>query len=141
MKSSKIVRRNVEKRANKLCEYCLSPLDFSPDPFSVEHIFPISKGGTNDLENLALSCQGCNGFKSVKTDAFDMVSQTNAKFYNPRKDIWNEHFVWNEDFTEIIGLTAKGRVTIKVLQLNRQRVVNLRRILILVGEHPPKFEG
>ena len=140
MKFSKSIREKVEARANKLCEYCLSPLNFSPDSFSIEHIFPIFLGGTNDLDNLALSCQGCNGYKSTKNDAFDMVSQTNASFYNPRQDIWSEHFVWSEDFTEIIGLTAKGRVTIKVLKLNRQRVMNLRRVLVLAGEHPPKFE-
>ena len=140
MKFSKSIREKVEARANKLCEYCLSPLNFSPDSFSIEHIFPIFLGGTDDLDNLALSCQGCNGYKSTKTDAFDMVSQTNASFYNPRQDIWSEHFVWSEDFTEIIGLTAKGRVTIKVLKLNRQRVMNLRRVLVLAGEHPPKFE-
>jgi thioredoxin reductase len=52
----------------------------------------------------------------------------------------NEHFVWNEDFTEIIGKTAKGRVTIKVLKLNRQSVMNLRKILVLAGEHPPNME-
>jgi hypothetical protein len=140
MRFSKSIREKVETRANKLCEYCLSPLEFSPDPFSIEHIHPLFLGGTNDLENLALACQGCNGPKSTKIEAFDLVSQTTAKFYNPRKDVWNEHFTWNEDFTEIVGLTAKGRVTIKILQLNRQRVINLRRILILVGEHPPKFE-
>ncbi len=139
MKVSASTRNKVEERVRKLCEYCLSPLEFSSDPFSIEHIFPISKGGTDDLENLALSCQGCNGIKSIKTEAFDLVSQKYASFYNPRKDIWSEQFIWNEDFTEIIGLTAKGRVTIKVLQLNRQRVVNLRRILILAGEHPPKL--
>lgn len=138
MKVSASIRRKVETRAKKLCEYCLSPLDFSSDPFSVEHILPIAKGGTNDSENLAFACQGCNGHKSTKTEAFDAISQTTAKFYNPRKDVWSEHFVWNEDFTEIIGKTAKGRVTIKVLKLNRLRVLNLRRILILAGEHPPK---
>ena len=137
MKISASIRRKVEKRANKLCEYCQSPLEFSSDPFSVEHIFPISKGGTDDLENLALACQGCNGHKSTKTEAFDPISQTVAVFYNPRKDIWNEHFVWNEDFTEIIGKTAKSRATIKTLKLNRQSVINLRRILVLAGEHPP----
>lgn len=140
MKVSASTRNKVEKRANKLCEYCLSPLEFSSDPFSVEHISPISMGGTNDLENLALACQGCNGHKSTKTEAFDVISQTTAKFYNPRKDVWSEHFVWSEDFTEIIGKTAKGRVTIKVLKLNRQRVINLRKILILAGAHPPKIE-
>jgi len=140
MKISASIRRKVEKRAGKLCEYCQSPLEFSSDPFSVEHIFPISKGGTDDLENLALACQGCNGHKSTKTEAFDAISQTIATFYNPRKDVWSEHFVWSEDFTEIIGKTAKGRATIKTLKLNRQRVINLRRVLIFAGEHPPNIE-
>jgi len=134
MKVSASTRNKVEERAEKLCEYCQSRLEFSSDPFSVEHIFPISKDGTDDMENLALACQGCNGHKSTKTEAFDAVSQTTSTFYNPRKDSWNE------DFTEIIGKTAKGRVTIKVLKLNRQRVMNLRKILILAGEHPPNME-
>ncbi len=140
MKVSTSIRGKVEKRAEKLCEYCRSPLEFSPDPFSVEHIFPISKGGTDDLENLALACQGCNNYKSTKTEAFDLISQTTTRFYNPRKDVWSEHFAWSEDFTEIIGKTAKGRVTIIILKLNRQRVMNLRRILVLAGEHPPNIE-
>jgi hypothetical protein len=140
MNVSASIRNKTQERANKLCEYCQSPLEFSSDPFSVEHIFPISKGGTDDLENLALACQGCNGHKSTKTAAFDAISQTTTTFYNPRKDVWNEHFIWSEDFTEIIGKTAKGRATIKSLRLNRQRVINLRRILILAGEHPPNVE-
>lgn len=140
MKVSASIRKKVEERAKKLCEYCQSPLEFSSDPFSVEHIFPISKGGTDKLKNLALACQGCNAHKSTKTDAFDTISQSTAIFYNPRKDVWNDHFVWSEDFTEIIGKTAKGRVTVSVLKLNRQRVKNLRRILILAGEHPPNLE-
>ncbi len=140
MKVSASIRSKVEERANKLCEYCQSPLEFSSDPFSVEHIFPISKDGTDEVENLALSCQGCNGHKYTKTEGFDSISQTTVTFYNPRKDVWREHFAWNEDFIEIIGLTAKGRVTIKSLNLNRPRIINLRRILGLAGEHPKKLE-
>jgi len=86
MKVSASIRNKVEERAKKLCEYCQSPLEFSSDPFSVEHIFPISKGGTDNLENLALACQGCNIHKSTKTEAFDTISQTTATFYNPRKN-------------------------------------------------------
>ena len=84
MNVSASVRAEVEERAKKLCEYCRSPLEFSPDPFSVEHIFPISKGGTDDLKNLALACQGCNGYKSTKTEALDVISQMTGQFYNPR---------------------------------------------------------
>jgi hypothetical protein len=138
MKFSKSIREKIETRAEGLCEYCLCPLEFSSNPFSVEHISPVSKGGTDDLENLALACQGCNNYKAAKTEAFDSISQSVAGFYNPRKDVWNEHFVWNEDFTEIVGLTAKGRVTVIAFKLNRETVINLRRILTMVGEHPPK---
>jgi hypothetical protein len=37
---------------------------------------------------------------------------------------------------EIIGLTPTGRATVSALQLNRAEVINLRRILFAVGEHP-----
>ncbi len=76
MKVSSLIRNKVEKRAKRRCEYCQSPLEFSSTPFSVEHIFPISKGETDSAENLALACQGCNNHKSVKTDDFDTISQT-----------------------------------------------------------------
>jgi len=45
----------VIARAGGWCEYCLSQLLFSPDPFSVEHILPLVKGGSDDPDNLALS--------------------------------------------------------------------------------------
>ncbi len=131
-------REKVFKRAEGLCEYCQSQENYSNSTFKVEHIFPLSKGGETVLENLALSCSGCNKFKSHRTSAFDSESQTETSFYNPRKDFWHEHFAWSEDFTEIIGLTAKGRVTIKALKLNRKNVGNLRKVLLIVGEHPPK---
>lgn len=135
---TKAQRDEVFKRAEGLCEYCQSQEKYSNSTFEVEHIIPISKGGEKILENLAFACSGCNKSKSDKVSAFDLQSQTETLFYNPRKDVWLEHFAWNEDFTEIAGLTAKGRVTIKGLKLNRKNVVNLRKVLLIVGEHPPQ---
>jgi hypothetical protein len=45
----------INERARRCCEYCLSQFKFSPDPFSIEHIIPLSKSGTYDLDNRA-SC-------------------------------------------------------------------------------------
>jgi hypothetical protein len=59
------------------------------------------------------------------------------QFYHPRQQRWQDHFTWNEDFSIIIGLTPTGRVTVDILQLNREGVVNLRRMLYALGEHPP----
>jgi len=138
MKISAAKRKEVEERANNLCEYCRCPQDHSPQSFSVEHIVPKSKSGTDESENLALACQTCNNFKYNKTEAIDPLGQQAAPLYNPRKDDWNEHFIWSENITEIVGLTPTGRATVKTLNLNRESVQNLRRTLRLVGKHPPK---
>jgi hypothetical protein len=40
--------------------------------------------------------------------------------------------------SQILGLTAIGRATVEALQLNRAALVNLRRVLVKAGEHPPQ---
>jgi hypothetical protein len=49
-----------------------------------------------------------------------------------------DHFTWSNDFTIVIGLSATGRATIAALQLNRPGLVNLRRALYTIKEHPPR---
>lgn len=59
MKISAKLRKTVAERAEGVCEYCKMRMDFSHDPFEVEHINPISNKGKTEAENLALSCRGC----------------------------------------------------------------------------------
>lgn len=131
------LRRAVRKRANGLCEYCCIPEDHSPQIFSFEHILPKAAGGGTVLENLALACQGCNSFKSIRTEFADEETQTKAKLFNPRTEKWNEHFTWSDDFAEVFGITPTGRATIKALKLNRVGLTNIRRALLAIGQHPP----
>jgi len=131
-------KKQVAERARLYCEYCLSQSDFSPDSFSVEHIIPVSKSGSNDLDNLAYSCQGCNNRKYIHTEAIDPVTNTVIRLFHPREDRWSDHFQWSTDQSMIIGLTPSGRATVEKLDLNRKGVVNLRHVLTLIGEHPPK---
>jgi 5-methylcytosine-specific restriction endonuclease McrA len=131
-------KRKVVARANHCCEYCRSQARFAVQSFSVEHIFPQSRGGTNSLDNLAMACQGCNNYKYNKMEDEDPVTGQMVPLYHPRKNRWNEHFSWNNDFTLIIGLTQIGRATVKTLMLNREGVINLRRMLYAMGEHPPE---
>lgn len=127
----------VAERAGGCCEYCRSQAKYSPDPFSTEHIVPRARGGTNQFDNLAFSCQGCNNRKYISTEAIDPVTGQLVPLYEPRKQRWNEQFVWNDDFTFVLGATPTGRATVEKLQLNREGVVNLRRVLRIVGQHPP----
>jgi len=128
----------VARRAGECCEYCRSQARFSPDPFSIEHIVPRSKGGTDEDDNLALACQGCNNRKYTHVEARDPVSGNLVSLYHPRRQRWPDHFSWNEDFTLVIGLTPTGRATVERLQLNREGVVNLRRVLCIIEQHPPR---
>lgn len=130
-------RARVVERAKGCCEYCQSQERYSPDPFSVEHIIPLSRGGANDLDNLAFACQGSNKRKYTNVEALDPVSQSTVSLFHPRKHNWTEHFAWSDEGALILGLTPIGRAAIEKLQLNRSGLVNLRRVLFEAGEHPP----
>lgn len=132
------IKKKVSKRAKDLCEYCLLPESYSASTFEIEHINPIANGGKTTLQNLAWACSGCNKYKSHRVSIVDSKTGEIISFFNPRKDKWNEHFALSEDFLKIISLTAKGRVTVNALKLNRKGLINLRKVLSLVGEHPPK---
>ena len=59
------LRQLVTIRAHGRCEYCQSPEAYATERFSVEHIQPRTLQGQTVPTNLALACQGCNGYKSV----------------------------------------------------------------------------
>ena len=139
-KPSEKLRLQVKKRAKNICEYCRSQADFSSQPFAIEHIKPFALGGKTILSNLAFACQGCNGHKFTHTDGLDTITHKQVPLFNPRKQKWSEHFIWNDDFTLIIGKTPSGRATVELLELNREGCKNLRLALFYFGTHPPSEE-
>lgn len=56
-------RKLVFERDGFVCAYCG---DIS-GPFHMDHIYPVSRGGTNDPENLTPACIPCNMSKRDKT--------------------------------------------------------------------------
>lgn len=133
------LRRLVFKRVRGCCEYRRCQVRYSPGNFHIEHIHPVELGGATVAENLALACQGCNSHKYTKVTARDPGTGKVVALFHPREHAWDEHFGWNEDCSLILGLTPTGRATVLALQLNRERVVNLRRVLYQAQEHPPEL--
>lgn len=67
------IARNGEEFWSGKCIYCNTRLDLYADgrPLSavtVEHLRPRNHGGTEDLQNLALSCPACNQSKGHRID-------------------------------------------------------------------------
>lgn len=54
-------RLEIYRKTEGHCYLCGEFVDF--DSFEVEHHIPISKGGTNGLDNLYCSCVTCNAIK------------------------------------------------------------------------------
>jgi HNH endonuclease len=133
------MQRTVIQRANGFCEYCLLPAAFSPNPFNFEHIIPLFQDGETVLTNLAYSCGGCNSFKHQKIEALDPLTRQIVPLFYPRIDIWSDHFQWNEDDLQIIGISPVGRATARLLKVNREGNINLRALLKLAGLHPPNL--
>lgn len=127
----------VAERANYRCEYCLAPEVISPSEFEVEHVWPRKRSGPDELSNLALACGPCNRRKYLATSGQDPESGLDVPLFNPRRDVWDEHFVFTVETGEIVGRTPTGRATVLRLGLNRAHAVRARGIWALRGWFPP----
>jgi len=125
------LRKQVYERAKGCCEYCLIPDVATFAPHEIDHIIAEKHGGRTETGNLALSCTLCNKHKGSDLASVDLETGKIVPLYHPRQDRWTEHLCFNE--TEFVPLTAVGRVTIRLLQLNRKDRVEERQLLLQAG--------
>ena len=86
------------------------------------------------MENLALACPSCNSHKWMFTEGTDPDSGRMIPLFNPRTQVWSEHFSWSQEHPfELQGQTATGRATIHRLQMNAPDLVTIRRLLSELG--------
>jgi HNH endonuclease len=128
--SSKI-RQEVVIRANGCCEYCLFPEEFRLYTFEIDHILSRKHDGETTLANLALACFDCNRRKGTDIASYDDLTGNLTAFFNPRTQIWTEHFQMQNG--EIIALSPEARVVVNILQLNSEERIEQRQILVELG--------
>lgn len=125
----------VHERAKYRCEYCQTSQRAIGQAMHVEHIIPNSG---NDTDGLCLSCASCNLSKAQATEATDPETDETVILFNPRTQIWSDHFEWTKEGTVINGKTAIGRATIVRLKMNQTRMIEARKIWVIASVHPPK---
>ena len=126
----------VMLRAGYRCEYCrLSQLG-QEATFHIDHVVPRAAGGQTTADNLALSCVSCSLRKWARQTAPDPESGMDAPLFNPRTQVWDEHFCWQDE--KIVPLSPTGRATVAALAMNRPLIVAIRGEETALGRHPPE---
>src|SRR5947207_16012278 len=99
---SKATRFEVFKRDSFTCQYCGRK---APDVLlDVDHIEPLSKGGTDDLLNLIASCKDCNSGKSDKRLSETVIldkQRAQLEELQERREQIDMMFQWQQGLLEI----------------------------------------
>jgi len=119
------LRSFVKRRADDRCEYCR--IHQEDDPvfrFHLEHVVARQHGGSDVETNLALACHHCNLHKGPNLTGIDPSTGKIVALFNPRAQIWREHFTFNGNL--VVGLTEVGRATVRVSAINAKSRLQLR---------------
>ena len=123
---SEKLRQEVKERSNFRCEYCRLHETDGYFPHEIDHIYAEKHGGETLSENLCLACADCNRYKGSNLCSLDpQTGEITALFH---------HFTL-ANRGNIQARTARGRVTIRVLSLNRSELVTERIRLIMLGKY------
>jgi 5-methylcytosine-specific restriction endonuclease McrA len=60
----KLLKERLLAKFGARCNYCF--VTYKPKKLTIDHVKPLSKGGTWDEANLCLACLGCNQKKADK---------------------------------------------------------------------------
>ena len=134
----KALREKITTQAHHQCGYCLTSEAIVGTPMESDHIIPQSLGGLTEEDNLWLACSLCNDHKSDRIAALDPLTDEIVRLFDPRQQVWQEHFAWAAEGDRIVGLTPVGRATVVALNLNRPSLVKARQAWVAVGWYPPK---
>lgn len=85
-------RNLVRQRAGARCEYCLLPEAVALVAHEVDHVVARKHRGSDDIQNLALSCTLCNKCKGTDLTSLDPDTGDITPLFNPRRDRWSDHF-------------------------------------------------
>ena len=129
------LRRLVEARANRVCEYCLIHEHDTYFGCQVEHIIAEKHGGPTEAENLAYACVFCNRAKGTDIGTIAPSTRELTRFFNPRIDRWSDNFELRGVLIE--PRTAIGEATTTILRFNDPDRIFERQLLERVGRYPP----
>lgn len=151
-----LVRQIVRLRARDVCEYCLHP---TAGQFEIDHVIPgalwegygagrldaalrpiTGRRGPDHLDNFAWSCPFCNAGKRQRVTY--RVGAETVRLFDPRHDMWPDHFRFLGNYLFIVGATRLGVATQRALGFNAGEIggpLGMRHDSIVAGHYPPSW--
>lgn len=125
----------VKDRAGYRCEYC----HVVGWELQVDHIVPRSLRRSGSITvrdeesdapgNLAAACAHCNRLKGNFTSGRDPLTGSEVGLFHPRRDVWDDHFGWSDDYLRLLPLSPVGGATIARLRMNDPLLRRQRKLL------------
>ncbi len=116
----KIHRKKLSKRNRTLlfveqdgrCYYCKDRIPFIGNAIG-EHKIPLSRGGTNKLDNFVLACFTCDHYKGAMTDTefFEVMAQKKGRMERFKKMLVEKGLYVSHEVTPIPKVIPKIRDT------------------------------
>jgi hypothetical protein len=78
----------------------------------------------------------CNRYKGTDIAAIDQSSGKITRLFDPRSDLWRDHF--RLEGATIEPISSVGSATVKLLRLNVPERISERRLLQSLGRYPQK---
>jgi hypothetical protein len=136
---SKKIRFDVFKRDSFLCQYCGN----HPPTIvlEIDHISPVSAGGTNDIDNLVTACFDCNRGKGASLlDAVSMPLAEKAALVLEREaQLAGYHQIMEERRARIerdVGMvTDKYELLVPGYTLTDSSIISVKHFVKMLGAH------
>jgi hypothetical protein len=137
---SKKIRFEVFKRDSFTCQYCGRK---SPDVLlEIEHIKPVSKGGTNSIINLTTACVDCNAGKSDITlddNSFVEKQRKQLEILQERREQLEMMMEWHTGLQDHSNLEVNkfteyfNKVTTSEISLTEYGVADIKKLIKKYG--------
>lgn len=114
-------RSDVYHKCECRCAHCGVHLSYHSD-FTVEHVIPINKGGTNDMDNLVALCEACNKAKSD-----DIIQPADYYAYLPKNRLIKVQALFDKYIRSVDFLDKNNLFLLDRFDLETKNVVFVKQ--------------
>lgn len=114
--------------------------DYTSEHFGATLVPVPNRRGPDHLDNFAWACPFCNVAK--RQHVTYRIGRHTLRLFDPRYDMWTEHFAFMNHYLFIIGRTPIGVATQRALGFNVGEIsgpLGTRHDSILDGHYPPPW--